>query len=399
MSDNAGVFEVVEKMACTDVLHRQASCIHGVSHLIRHNLKIVSTVYVPLSLLFLALKNKELTTSLPWEAIKTGFRSGIWLTIWVPSFSAMMCAYYNRYKEHSKLATFVAGFTSGFLAMEAQPAQPLRNRVVIMALNLAIESAYKLLASAGIVKLIPNGECIVFACAMAILSYQQKHHTSDVGPMLQRPMAALEGDSSCEKPAVFITATVDEKLKIPKEFAASPAGYVLSGTLRALFLGLGIGGIQRLLASLKQILSKAPAPATATLPGFLDKHGLALFLATVTFLYRGMRLLTRFPLLAESKWSHLLPGFVAGLGSLFYPSVAISQLCLSQAIDGVWKTATTKQLIVPPRKGRSILFGLATAILFYASVFNKSSIRASALGIFGKLSDGNFTTLPKLSTH
>lgn len=318
------------------------------------------------------------------------------LAVWVPGFSALMCAYYNRYQSHSKLATFVAGFTSGFVAMEVQPAQPLKQRVSIYMLNTAIETAYKLLASAGVVKMIPKGECLVFAVVCAVLSYINQHHKEQVPSLLQKPIAAVEGDPSCEKPVVFISQQADAKLKIPSQFAASPAGYVISGTVRALLLSAAVKFVGALIGLVKKALGKgAPAPAGS----FLDRHGFSLFLVVGTTLYRVLRMCIGSRHHEQAKWTALLPGFVAGLSSFFWPSVTISQICLAQSLDAVWQILTSSGRIVSPRKGQSILFGLSTAVLFYASIFNKATVRPSTLGLLGRLSDGNFVNRPKLGKH
>ena len=306
-----------------------------------------------------------------------------------------MCAYYNRYQSHSKLATFVAGFTSGFVAMEVQPAQPLKQRVSIYMLNSAIETAYKLLASAGVVKMIPKGECLVFAVVCSILSYIRQHHKEHVPSLLRKPIDALEGDAACDKPVVFFTQQLDAKLRIPSEFAASPAGYVVSGTCRVILLSIAL----KLVKSLVALITKVRTGVTPPQGTFLDRHGLSLFLVVGTTLYRVLRMCISSKHLESSKWTALLPGFVAGLSAFFWPSVTISQLCLAQTLDAVWHILTTSGRIVSPRKGQSILFGLSTAVLFYASIFNKATVRTSTLGLLGRLSDQNFVLRPKSVKH
>lgn len=365
----------------------------------------------------------------------------------------------------------VAGFVAGFAAMEAQPAQPLRHRISLYLTNNAIETGYRLLASAGVVQLVPRGEAAVFAFALGLLAYLHQHHRSHLASLMVKPLAILEGNPECDQPATFVHKAVDEPLlHIPKEFAASPAGYVLSGATQALLLGLIIKGLGKAVAAVKTLVAtikakKAaasgalpnpvreqllaagtagltivtnggtasavqavrrwlPLPA-ASLPTFLENHGLTLFLVSLISLYRITRLITK--KLAShcgaeksaqstesgegagaascpSSCSHkclsfllaALPGFVAGASALFWPSVVISQFVLSQSLDSVWTAATLgSNLLLPPHRGSSILFGLSSALLLYASVWNPSAIRASTRGLLSKLSDNNFTLLPK----
>jgi hypothetical protein len=257
-------------------------------------------------------------------------------------------------------------------------------------LNNAIETTYKLLASAGIIKMIPNGECLTFAFALSILSYMAKHHPERIA--LRKVIEQLEGNPEGDKPAVIISAKADAVLKIPSEFASSPAGYVVSGAVRAFLLAMVFKSIGSFIELIKRLLKK---PVVQGDNSFLGRHGFTLFFVFTSTLYRFTRQLTRTPILAQSKYSALLPGFVAGLASLFWPSVAVSQFLLSQSLDTIWQTITAKNIIIAPKKGHSILFGLATAILFYAATFNPSTVRASTLGLLGRLSSNNFLLRPK----
>lgn len=323
--------------------------------------------------------------------------------LWVPSFSAIMCAHYNRYGAHSKLVTLAAGFASGFLAMEAQKEQPLRRRVIMSMLNMGTETLYRLLASAGVVKLIPKGECLVFALASAFMSYSYLNHREETADLLKRPLEALEGDPKCEKPATFISSRIDAKLKIPVPFAASPVGYIVSGSLRALLLGLALKSIGKILDLLKS-LKKTPAAASSAAQlaslssqnGFLDRFGFVLFLFAATALYRTARQFIRMNQFEDKRWAAYLPGLALGLSSFLYPSLFLSQTTLSQALTSAWNIVIAKGLIIPPTKGTSILFGACTAVVFYAGVFNKNALRPFAQSLLSKLSDGNFSSLPKL---
>ena len=80
MSEPVAVFDTVHKMACTEVMHPQASCTHSVASLFSKNLKVCGALYIPLSLAFLVKEKKELSPSILLQAIKNGLRSGIWLS-------------------------------------------------------------------------------------------------------------------------------------------------------------------------------------------------------------------------------------------------------------------------------------------------------------------------------
>ena len=300
--------------------------------------------------------------------------------------------------------------------MEVQPQQPLRQRVLMYMLNVGTETLYRLLASAGLVKLIPKGECAVFTLAAAYLSYVHQHHPEQLANLVKRPLNALEGQPICEKPLTFIHPKVDAFLRIPTEFAASPVGYIASGSVRALLLGLALKSagtllslIQSLIAHLKSLkaqrsgadtsfaatsLNKAILPAK--FPGFLDQYGFILFLVSSTALYRTVRQIIRMPIFKDCKLAAALPGFALGLSSFFWPSVVLSQLLFSQALESTYNIVTTKGWVIPPTKGASILFGICTSLVFYAATFNKKAVRPSTLNLLGKLSNGNFTSLPKI---
>lgn len=342
--------------------------------------------------------------------------------LWVPGFNALMCSHYNRYGSHSKLVTLTAGFVSGFVAMEVQPQQPLRQRVLMYMLNVGTESLYRLLASAGLVKLIPKGECLVFTLAAAYLSYVNLRHPEQLANLVKRPLTALEGQPECEKPLTFVHPKVDAILKIPTEFAASPVGYIAAGSVRALLIGLAlkaVGAVLGLVGALVQKLKEAKAqrlaaelalspnsarfppilPKTTALakyPGFLDKYGFILFLVSSTTLYRTARQIIRMPILKDCKLAAALPGLALGVSSFFWPSVLLSQLMLSQSLESSYNIVISKGLVIPPTKGASILFGLCTALVFYAATFDKKAVRPSTLNLLNKLSNGNFASLPKI---
>lgn len=289
-------------------------------------------------------------------------------------------------------------------------------------LNVGTESLYRLLASAGLVKLIPNGECAVFALAASYLSYVHLHHPEQLAGLVKRPLVALEGSPECEKPITFVHPKVDAILRIPKEFAASPVGYIASGSLRALLLGLAfksVGALFSLLGSIIAKLKEAKAQRLAAelaakampsrfpvvlpkgaalpkIPGFLDKYGFVLFLVSSTTLYRTVRQVIRMPLFKDCKLAAALPGLALGLSSFFYPSVVLSQLMFSQSLESTFNIVTSKGWVIPPTKGASILFGLCTALVFYAATFDKKAVRPSTLNLLNKLSNGNFASLPKI---
>lgn len=265
-------------------------------------------------------------------------------------------------------------------------------------LNVGIETAYRLLAAAGLVKLLPKGECLVFALAAAILSYVRQRHPEQLSALMSKPLAAIEDNSSCEEPVTFFSRDLDAKLKIPRQFAASPVGYILSGTVRASLLAAFIkllGSVVNLIRSFVPNKSTA-LPANMESSTFFTRHSLSFFIVFGTTLYRIGRLLMNTTLTESHKYAPLLPGLLAGLASFFYPSVVLSQFLLVQAIESVWKILVAKQQVIPPRKGGSIIFGLTSALLLYGAVFEKKAVRPSTLRLLGALSDGNLTQLPKL---
>jgi len=104
MSDNTGVFDLVQQLPCSDVVHTQLGCVHSVSHLIRHNLKYVLGIYVPLSLGFLVRSTKDLTPELLLHAVKSGIRSGLWLST---SFQTHWKLFFGTSVDPSNLLAFL----------------------------------------------------------------------------------------------------------------------------------------------------------------------------------------------------------------------------------------------------------------------------------------------------
>eukprot|EP01113_Clastostelium_recurvatum_P023114 TRINITY_DN2763_c0_g1_i1.p1 TRINITY_DN2763_c0_g1~~TRINITY_DN2763_c0_g1_i1.p1 ORF type:complete len:282 (+),score=49.85 TRINITY_DN2763_c0_g1_i1:375-1220(+) len=167
----------------------------------------------------------------------------------------------------------------------------------------------------------------------------------------------------------------------------------ISNTVRGFLRSFAMGyGLRVVLALLSGIFARGlyKKPKRLFEAAFLspDVVRFGVFLGSYTAGMKGINCLMRYIRKTEDGLNSIVAGFLAGTSLVFFRSNELALYLLVRALESAFNAAHKRGLVPSYAHGDSVLFAIATSIMFYAYAWEQDTLRPSYRKFINKVSGG-----------
>uniref|UniRef100_A0A7E4W0P4 TMEM135_C_rich domain-containing protein n=1 Tax=Panagrellus redivivus TaxID=6233 RepID=A0A7E4W0P4_PANRE len=285
--------------------------------------------------------------------------------------------------------SFVNSIAASFFALLIE--NPTRRPMLALYLtNLASETLFRQLVNHGYLRSYKNGEAIVFAIGLAIITYMYKRYGEKAGAMgkLIKTTHCLDNSNADiidvnklnSNSKLWFSILRNSFNKHPLcEHKHSCASVAVESGLRNFTYGLGAS---LALAVLKSLATPRKLLRNVFTVGILR---LPCFAGALPFIYHVVECTLTRHLNAHTELIPALAALVSGLAMLVYPSISVAMYVLWKAIEMIYHKLVEKNLALNFRHGDLLLYALSTGFVLGNVIIEPHAVRKGYINFLSGL--------------
>ncbi|ELU03626.1 hypothetical protein CAPTEDRAFT_148469 [Capitella teleta] len=362
-------------------------------------------IYAPVYIVTALLRRKGLDYYL-WRLLPEILQSSLFLGTNASMFIASFCAWRRLSKFYFLTSAFVPALCACYSAIILER-KHRRGMLAIYLSNLAMETAFNMASSRGIVPTIPYGEVLLFAVSTSLYMYFFRKKNG-LKPGISNGIKFIVGSSEQPKDDVdSISSTSAEPSQNapdhavkkqkglasylprevqyafswlrqgPKHRLCSHQDSCLASIFQSFVRMFGFGYLvqagMKLLGALRSAF-KNPKLLLSALK-HPDNRQLGLFLGLYAALFKLVNCALRWARDKDSPVHGAIGGFVAAWSMLCYRSSSIAMYAASKMVEIIYFKGIDKGHLPFISWGDILLYSVSTAFVFHAAVFEPHNLR------------------------
>ncbi|GAB6029292.1 hypothetical protein CHUAL_005057 [Chamberlinius hualienensis] len=378
-------------------------------------------VYTIFYLADFLIRKKKLNKSNIKNFLINILQSSVFFGVTGYAFMFGVCYFRHSLGHFTKFtAAYLPGLISSFLGILVER-RSRRCALTLYVANVASETLYRMLVYRNVIKPVPYGEVILFACSMAMYMYQLGQYNSQdviskflkylfisnptngvpqnsisssarsaraVGPKQSNGMLKFE---QLKKLLESYFSSVAKPLQeLPRSSDCHHNYSCVYTAINGFFRAFGIGYISRLTIAILPSIFKIIQN-----PSLLKRHlinirnvKLGLFFGCFVAIYNSVNCCLRWLTKRDDPLFSLPAGFLAGLSMFFYRSSTVAWYVGWRVLEIFYRSGMKSGYLPQWDEGVILLYSASTALLFHAAVVEPHNLKPAYFRFLDRVTGG-----------